>query len=530
MTLQNIDAPPKSGIYLMKDTNNNVIYIGKAKNLKKRINSYFTQRDSRPQIAYLLKKLKGIDFIVTENEKEALILENNLIKKYKPRYNIQLKDDKNYLCIKIDMTKSFPRLEFVRRIKNDNAIYFGPYPSARVIRDVIHMVGKIFPLRRCSDRSFEKRKKPCLYFEMGECIAPCIDKGKKEEYDRIIKEVISFLRGNTKKVINMLEKKMWELADSQEYERAAYFRDLIKKISIVEDKQGVFLQKHPNIDAIGTFVFQEKINIAVLYVRGGRLTNKRIFTLPLGLSEEETLSQFLLSFYTKNVVPPDMILLAKRQEDGKYIEEELENHFNKKIKLSIPKDREAKRLIELANLNASSFFKDYSETEELRRILGIDREIKRIECFDASHMFGKLNLCSMVVYEKDGLAKDEYRLFNIDQEGYDDLRSIKEALKRRLNHKEWQYPDIIVIDGGKGQLNVAVNALKERNITDIYIIAFAKDENNSIYIPNRKNPIVLKKEGKALKILNLLRAEAHRFANRHLKKRIEKDIKEGRND
>ncbi|MCX7991989.1 MAG: GIY-YIG nuclease family protein, partial [Proteobacteria bacterium] len=173
MLPENLNIPAKSGVYLMKDANNNIIYIGKANNLKKRIDSYLKEKDLRPQIAFLLRRLKDIDFIVTENEKEALILENNLIKKYKPRYNIQLKDDKNYLCIRLDKSKKFPRLEFVRRIKKDNALYFGPYPSARIIREIISTIGKIFPLRRCSDRAFEKSKKPCLYYEIGECIGPC---------------------------------------------------------------------------------------------------------------------------------------------------------------------------------------------------------------------------------------------------------------------------------------------------------------------------------------------------------------------
>lgn len=530
MILNNLNPPSRSGVYLMKDEKGAVIYVGKAKNLKKRIESYLREKDFRPQIAFLLKRLKKIDFIVTNNEKEALILENNLIKKYKPKYNIQLKDDKNYLCLKIDKTKNFPKLEFVRKIVNDGSVYFGPYPSAKTIREIISTIGKVFPLRRCSDRAFENRKKPCLYFEMQECIAPCVNKDKEEEYKKILKEVELFLSGNTEKVIKMLEKKMWQFSERQEYEKSAFLRDLIRKIRIIEEKQGVLLQKYQDVDAIGTFIYGEKINIVILFIRGGKLINKKTYTHFLGPSEEETLSQFIMSFYNDKIVPPEIILTDKSLEDKKFIEEEFEKIFCKKIKIMSPKDEETKKLIELANLNASSFSKDFSETDELRRLLNLDKDIKRIECYDASHIFGKLNLCAMVVYENGQMKKNEYRVFNISEEGYNDLQAIKEALERRLNHTEWQYPDLIVIDGGKSQLSTAVKVLKEKGLKDIAVIAFAKDENNSIYIPNRKNPLLLKKESKALKILSLLRASAHKFANSHLAKRIKKKSGEKRVD
>lgn len=519
-------VPDKSGVYLMRDERDSIIYIGKAKNLKKRINDYLKQKDTRPQIAFLLKRLKKIDFIITENEKEALILEDTLIKKHRPRYNIQLKDDKNYLCIKIDKSKKFPKLEFVRRVKKDGGIYFGPYPSAKTIREIISTISKIFPLRRCSDRNFEKRTKPCLYFEINECIAPCIYKDKEKEYEKILKEVELFLSGKTQKVMKILEKKMWHYADKREYERSAFLRDLIKKMKLVEEKQGVFLQKYPDVDALGTFLYGEKINIAILFIRGGRLVNKKTYTHFLGPSEEETLSQFIRTFYNDKVIPPDVILIPWETEDKIYIEEDFEKIFGKKIKIITAKDEETKRLVELANLNASSFSKDYSGMEELRKVLNLNREIERIECYDATHIFGKLNLTSMVVMEKEILKKEDYRLFNIEKEGFDDIHALKEALERRFKHKEWPYPDLIVIDGGKGQLNGALKVLEDMGLKDIYAIGFAKDIDNSIYVPGRKNPIILKKGSKALKILSLLRQSAHNFANRHLKRRIKKKIRE----
>lgn len=523
MVLKDLVAPPKSGVYIMKDEKDNVIYIGKAKNLKKRLDSYLKDRDLRPQIAFLLKRLKKIDFIITDNEKEALILENTLIKKYKPKYNIQLKDDKNYLCIKIDTSKKYPKLEFVRKIERDGSLYFGPYPSARTIRDIISTIGKIFPLRRCSDRHFEKTKKACFYFEIKECLAPCVNKNLEGEYKKLLKEVVLFLSGKTEKVIKMLDRKMWEFSDKQEYEKSAFLRDLISKIKIIEEKQGVFLHKYHDIDAIGTFIYGEKINIVILFIRGGKLINKKTFTYFLGPSEEETLSQFIMSFYNQKIIPPDIILVPHDLEDKKYIEEEFEKIFSKKIKITLPKDEESKRLLELAKLNATSFSKDFSGLEEFRRLLNIDRDINRIECYDASHIFGKLNLCAMVVYENGELRKNEYRLFNISSEGYDDLQAIKEAIERRLNHPEWKYPDLIVIDGGKGQLNTALRVLQSKGEKNILAIAFAKDENNSIYLPNRKNPIVLRKDSPVLKILSLLRQSAHNFAKSHLRKRIKNE-------
>ncbi len=523
MLEKNIMVPSRPGVYIMKDQDGKVIYVGKAKNLKKRINSYLKEKDSRPQIDFLLNRLKALEFIVTENEKEALILENNLIKKYKPRYNIQLKDDKNYLCIKINIDHQFPKLEFVRKIKNDGALYFGPYTSARSIRDIIDMIGRVYPLRRCSDSAFNKRKKTCIYFDMGECIAPCVNKDKKKDYQQILKEVISFLEGDTKKITKLLEKKMWQKARELDYEGAANLRNLIEKLKHVQEKQGVYLRKNVNIDAIGSFVVENKINFSLLFVRGGSITARKNFTQPLGVSEQDALSQFIQSFYEKQAILPDAILVPFEPEDRQSLTELLSQRFNKNIRIITAKDDETRKLINLANLNASSFFRDYSETSELKNILGLDREIKRIECYDASHMFGRLNLCSMVVYEDGALAKDQYRLFNAEEEGYDDLKTLKNALERRLNHAEWTYPELIVIDGGRSQLSVATKVLKEKGIKSILVVAFAKDENNSLYLPNRKNPLIPKKGSRAQKILSLLREEAHRFANRHLKKRIEKE-------
>ncbi len=521
---KDIFTPSQPGVYIMKDVEGNVIYVGKAKNLKKRISSYLKEKDLRPQIGFLLNRLKDIEFIVTENEKEALILENNLIKKYKPRYNIQLKDDKNYLCIKISQDNEFPRLEFVRKIKNDRALYFGPYTSAKIIREIIDMLGRVYPLRRCSDRAFSFRKKPCLYFDMGQCTGPCVNRNKKKEYDRLLQEVISFLNGDTEKVTKILKKKMWQKAEELDFEAAAEYRRLIENLTQVREKQGVFLNRHSNIDAIGTFMWGNKINFSVLFVRGGTVTAKKNFTQPLGITNEETLSQFIQSFYEKQALLPNEILVPYEPDDRYFLENYISGLSNKRIRIIAPKDEETKKLIDLANLNASSFFKDFSETYELKMLLGMNKDIRRIECYDASHMFGRLNLCAMVVYENGGLTKNEYRLFNAEEEGFDDLKTLKNALERRFNHSEWSYPDLIVIDGGKSQLSVATKVLKERHLNHIFLVAFAKDSVNSIYLPNRKNPLIPKKGSKSLKILNILREEAHRFANRHLKKRLKKEL------
>lgn len=518
------NAPSACGVYIMKDNENNVIYVGKAKNIKKRLVSYFNGAENRYQITYLLKKIKNIEYILTNSEKEALILENNLIKQYSPRYNIQLKDDKNYLCIKIDKKKDFPKIELVRKIDDKDALYFGPYPSSKKIREIIYSLQKIFPLRHCSDRSFQKRIKPCLYYHMNQCIAPCIDRdNKKEKYKKILDNVIFFLEGrSTKKIINILTKEMWAASKREDFEKAAFIRDTINQIDELVKKQGVQGTNLKSIDVIGFLDGPDYVNISLLFVRGGKLLNKKDFSLRKSLDLENTLSEFIISYYQKNVILPEEIIIDIDLDDKSSIETYLEDLKKINVKIKKPYDSQTRQLISIAKLNASSFTPQSTNgLLMLKNIFNLTKEPERIECYDATHLYGKKNACVMVVYENGNFVKHKYRIFNVE-EGFDDYKALYTALKRRFNHKEWQFPDILLVDGGKGQLNVTKKVVDELKIKDIFIASIAKDEKNSIFVLNRKNPIVLKSDNPGLKILIKLREEAHRFANVHLKRRLKK--------
>lgn len=516
------DAPSHCGVYIMKDKNGNVIYIGKAKNIKKRLASYFKGAENRYQISFLLNKIHNIEYILTNNEKEALLLENNLIKQYNPRYNIQLKDDKNYLCIKIDIKKDFPKIELVRKIGERDALYFGPYPSAKKIREIIFTLQQIFPLRHCNDRTFAKRTKPCLYFDMGQCIAPCVDKEqKKEQYKKILEGVILFLEGRSiKKIKKSLTEQMWSASQRQDFEKASLIRDIIFQIDQLMEKQGVQGTNLKSMDVLGVFDGNDYINISILFVRAGKLLNKKDFSLKKSFDIENTLSEFITSYYQKNVVLPEEIIVDIDLEDKNSIETFLREWKGANIKIKKPYDFQTKHLISIAKLNASSFTPQLSDgLLMLKNIFHLDKKPTRIECYDATHLYGKKNACVMVVYENYKFVKDNYRIFNVE-EGFDDYKAIYTALRRRFQHKEWKFPDILLIDGGKGQLKVAEKVVNELMIKNIFIASIAKDEKNSIYISNRKNPINLKSDNVGLKLLMKIREEAHRFANSHLKRRL----------
>lgn len=516
-----IFAPNAPGVYLMKDETGRIIYVGKAKNLKKRISAYFQHRDERYQIRFLMNKVKDIDYIITSNEKEALILEDNLVKKYKPRYNIQLKDDKSYLSLMINLNHDFPRLELTRKPKRDNAAFFGPYPSAKTIRNIIDTILKIFPLRRCSDYAFLKRKKSCLYFNMGQCAAPCIGKITKNEYKKLVDGAMAFIQGKKRQTEPLLRKLMWTAAKKNEFEKAAFLRDIINnKIGIFET-QGIVTKDYSNKDIIGTFANGEKTNICVLFVRSGQLIHKVCYTVPSSPLIEDNITQFITAYYTEQVIPPDQIIVEHNLADKQYLEDILKQRYDKKVKIASATKEENQKLLKIAVLNASSYSGNSIDgLVELQKIFNLNHIPDRIECFDVAHMMGKLPICAMTVMLNGTLSKKDYRLFNFDESSHDDYKMLYLSLKRRFNHIEWTFPDILMLDGGKGQLSVAKKVLEELHIVNVFPVAMTKDEQNSIFIPNRKNPIILDKTKDAFKILSKLREEAHRFANLQLKRRL----------
>lgn len=517
-----LNAPNTAGVYLMKNSSNEVIYVGKAKNIRKRLASYLKHGEKRYQIRFLLNKLSSIEFITTSNEKEALILEDNLIKKYRPRYNIQLKDDKRYLCLMLDLNHEYPKFELTRKpVREKNVLLWGPYPSAKVIRGIIETVQKLFQLRRCSNKSFLLKKKPCIYYNMQQCAAPCCRLISKEEYMRFINGAVELLNGNTKKVVPLLKKLMLQASENEQFEKAAFYRDIINnKIGLFET-MGVVSHKLNNVDILGSFSFGEKLNICLLFMRHGQVLHKKEFTVTLSLSPEETISQFVLEYYKVGVVAPEKILTEIKLPDVTTLEALLKSRFNKTVKIIAAKTEEERRLVKTASLNAANFVKTSSDVlQKLKKLFSLDKLPERIECFDVAHMMGKQPVCAMTVMVDGEVSKSDYRLFNFNEESYDDYKTLYQSLKRRFNHHEWRPPEILLIDGGKGQLSVAKKVLDELKINNVFLVAMTKDETPSLFVWGRKNPILLNKNDDAFKLLSLLREEAHRFANYQLRKRL----------
>lgn len=515
-------APSTAGVYLMKDKADNVIYIGKAKHLKKRISSYLKEGEKRYQISFLVNKVASVEFISTSNEKEALILEDSLIKKFKPKYNIQLKDDKSYLCLMLNKNHDFPKFELIRRpIKTKNVVLWGPYPSAKVIKNIIETIQKLFPLRRCSDKAFLKAKKPCFYYYLEQCKAPCAGLISQCNYSKLIEGATALINGKNKSALPMLKNLMWVAAQRGEFEKAAFYRDIINnKIGLFETL-GVVSYNFTNADIIGTFEIEEKTNICILFMRHGQIMHKQEFTVPYSLTLEDTLSQFITGYYRENVIPPDTIIIEIKLSDNKELEELLERRFNKKIRIITAKKEDELRLVKTASLNAANYKKGGAETlEKIKELFGLERPPHRIECFDVAHMMGMKPISAMTVMVDGELSKSDYRLFNFNESSFDDYQMLYKALKRRFSHMEWQYPDILLIDGGRGQLSVAAKVLSELQIKGVFPVAIAKDESTSLFIVGRKNPITINKGDDVFKLLSLLREEAHRFANYQLKKRL----------
>lgn len=519
-----VNAPKTAGVYLMKDEHGNVIYIGKAKHLKKRLASYINDTEKRFQVAFMVRKVAFIEFITTSNEKEAFILEDNLIKRYKPKYNIQLKDDKHYLCLMLNKNHTFPKFELTRRpIKSKNIILWGPYPSAKVIRTIIETVQKLFPLRRCSDKTFSKTKKPCFYFDIQQCKAPCAEFISQKEYQQLLYGAVALINGKNKSAIPMLRRLMWSAAKEGEFEKAALYRDIISNKVGLFETLGVVNHTFSNADIIGTFVIGEKTNICLLFLRHGQILHKKEFTVPSSMTIEDTLSQFITEYYSGQKIPPEVIMTEIKLSDRKELEELLTVRHNKKIKIFLAKREQELRLVKTASLNAANYKKTGSDVlQKLTELFNLNRLPRRIECFDITHMMGMKPLSAMSVMIDGELSKADYRIFNFEESSFDDHQMLYMALKRRFSHSEWQFPDILMIDGGKGQLSVAKKVISELNISEIFIAAMTKDDNASIFIAGRKNPLSLGYNDDVFKLFSLLREEAHRFANYHLKKRLSK--------
>lgn len=509
------NLPQKPGCYIYKNNKGRVIYVGKAKNLKKRVASYFTKNEQDPKTLAMLKKAFSIDYFVTTNEVEALVLENSLIKKHKPKYNINLKDSKKYAYLKIT-SEEFPRL-IVSRQKNENT--FGPFVSAQERDSILKSMKKIFRLRTCK----KMPKRACLRHHIKLCDAPCIGNITKEEYNQRIKKITQILKGNVNDVLKELKEEMEKASQKLFFERAIEKRNQYEALQNLKERQNMERQKKYDEDIINYLVAEGQVFLLLFNVYKGTLSNKQEFVFEY---KEDFLREFIVQFYSEGNIPKELIIPEK-------IDPKVKNYLSEKrgdaVKITIPQRGEKKQLLELASKNAqTNFFGHTKKVHELGNKLRLKENPNVIEVFDISHYSGSSTVASMVQFRNGKPDKSNYRRFKIRSvEGVDDFSSIAEVIKRRYKRQlkeEKELPDLIVVDGGKGQLNSAIEKLHELNL-NIPAIAIAKKD-EELYLPGSKHPIKLDKKDTALKFLQEMRDEAHRFAVKYSRQLHKKSIKE----
>ena len=533
--------PESPGVYIMKNRAGEIVYIGKSINLKARVRSYFSGGDSRAFVQRLDKILGDIEAILTRTEAEALILENNLIKAHKPRFNVMLRDDKNYLSLRIDPKSHWPRVEVTRHRrhqKRDTGRTFGPYHSSRAIRQTLLLLGRHFMLRTCPDHVLRNRSRPCLQYQIKRCPAPCVFEVDRAAYDEHVQETVLFLEGKTAELSARLSDKMIAASEAMEYEVAARFRDQLKAIDTVMEPQEAETHQAIDQDAFGHYREGDRLTLQVLYVRGGRLEGTRVFSFKdHDVPNEEVYSSLLNLYYQAGNVIPHEVLLPVEIEDADALAQVLASLRGTKVLVHTPQRGRKKELVESAIRNAQHTFKSQqvgSEQtsdllEKLQKRLKLTNWPERIECFDISNFQGAHMVGSMVVFEGGQAAKKEYRHFKIKRtRTQDDFASMYEVLDRRFKRTlegDWPKPDLVVVDGGKGQLGQAVTILNDLGIHDVDVVSLAKsrvepDMTSSqvsrsperVFLPNRKNPVVLRQNSAELFLLQRLRDEAHRFA------------------
>ncbi|MFA4916540.1 MAG: excinuclease ABC subunit UvrC [Syntrophales bacterium] len=526
------NIPRASGVYIMKDKNGRVIYVGKARDLKNRLRNYFGGTDSRFMIPFLVSKIHDLDYIITDTEKEALILENNLIKEHRPRYNVIFRDDKAYFNIRINMTDTFPRFQLVRRAKKDGARYFGPYPSSASAKETLHFIQQIFPLRTCGDKELKSRKRPCLEYQIRRCLAPCVDLIDSEAYRRLAKDGMAFLIGRENKLIADLRSKMNSAAEHLNFEEAAVVRDRIAAIENTLEKQRIVSMSFKDQDVFGLYRQGNLTQICALYIRKGKLIGSKAFPLfKVGIDTSEILSSLLKQYYDGDVFIPQKIVVSEDIEDEAVIEEWLTEKKGKAVSISVPIRGQGRGLIRIAQRNAENICKTKAMTESnaeeaimmLAEHLHLRNLPERIECFDISNIGGQYAVGSMVTFVAGVPWKQDYKRFKIKTVvGADDYGMMYEVLKRRYKNSE-NLPDLIVVDGGKGQLGVAVSVLNDTGIEGIDVVGLAKGEKEDrVYRPRRKDHVQISKWPAAMFLLQRIRDEAHRFAVSYHRKLKEK--------
>jgi excinuclease ABC subunit C len=510
-----MNIPNNPGCYLFKDKNNKIIYIGKAKNLKKRVKSYFQKTDLDPKTELLVENINSLDFIATDNEVEAIILESNLIKKHIPKYNINLKDSKRFAYIQLT-ADDYPRI-LVARKPLGKGKFFGPFVSAAARDDIVWLLKKNFQLRTCK----RMPKRACLRYHIDLCLAPCIKEVTKKEYQDVIRKVKMILNGKTGDLAKTLKSEMKNASQTEDYEAALRLRNQISAISWLSEKQNMQRIKRYNEDILNYVVKNDKVYLILFNVYKGILENKQEYEFDYN---KNFLEEFIVQYYSENNVPRELIL-PKKIEDS--LVEFLRTKREGAVGFTIPKKGDKKRLLDLVKVNVElTFFGDFEKLEDLQKKLKLQDSPSVIECFDVSHLSGTSTVASMVQFKNAKPDKSNYRRFKIRSvEGVDDFAAIGEVVRRRykrLKKEKQNMPDLVIIDGGLGQLNSALKEIEKLELK-IPVISIAK-KMEEIYTPGLSFPISLDKKSKAQKLIQEIRDEAHRFAISYQKVLRKKDM------
>ncbi len=517
--------PDKPGVYLMHDAEGKVIYVGKAVVLKNRVRSYFRNLASHtPKVKAMVAKIAEIETIVTSSEVEALILECNLIKKYRPRYNISLKDDKTYPYLKVTLQEDFPRLYMTRRLLRDGSKYYGPYADAGAMHATVKLLRSMFPLRTCRKMNPDR---PCLNYHIKRCLAPCAGYVSKEEYGQMIKSVCMVLDGRTTELERDLKQRMQAAAEDYAFEEAARLRDQLQAVERLNESQKAVTNNGGDMDIIGFAQDMTGNCLQIFFVRKGKLIGRDNFFLQDGgEAQQEVLTAFIKQYYNDATFIPREIVLPQlpEAEEQQLIEAWLSGKAERKVELFVPQRGVKRELLQLANDNALkllserlrkgslSLKNDEQAAEELQQALGLEHSLERMDCFDISHTQGSETVASMVVFRKGSISKKDYRKYKIvSAEGKpDDFKSMQEVVYRRYKDYE-DLPNLVVIDGGKGQLSSALEVIRGLGLADLPVVGLAKRE-EEIFIPHQSTSILLDRDSAALHLIQRIRDEAHRFA------------------
>ena len=520
--------PSKPGVYLMHDDKDAIIYVGKAISLKNRVRQYFqSSRNKGVKIEQMVTHIARFEYIITDSELEALVLECNLIKEHRPKYNTMLMDDKTYPFIKVTVQEDFPRVLFARQMYKDKAKYYGPYTSAGAVKDTIDLIHKLYGIRTCNKQlpKMQGKERPCLNYHIHQCPAPCQGYISKEEYAKSVKKVLTFLNGDYAPILKELEEKMLAASEAMEFEKAIEYRELLNSVTKIAQKQKITSSDMEDKDVIAMSVDQHDAVVQVFFIRDGRLIGRDHFCLRIanGDSRPDVLSAFIKQFYAGTPYIPREIMLQYEIEDAALIEEWLSGRKGQKVHIQVPKKGQKEKLVELAKKNADMVLTQDRERirREEGRTIGAMKEIakllnlpklERVEAYDISNISGFQTVGSMVVFEKGRPKRSDYRKFRIrGVQGADDYASMEEVLTRRLSHYE-NYPDLIMMDGGRCQVNIALKVMQQLNI-EVPVCGMVKDDKHrtrGIYFHNIELPIDRDSEG--FRLVTRIQDEAHRFA------------------